>query len=317
VFIVGAPRSGTTTMARMLQAHPQIAFPFVKEPHFFSQHDLRGLDDAELRRVVERDYLDHFFIGLKPGQNVGADGSVSYLYAAEQLQPALKLWPNSRFIVGVRDPLDLLRSLHKRLLYTGDENLRRFEDAWDAIPDRAAGKRIPWSAIDPRWLRYEEAARYATYIERLFAAVGRDRCLVVVFDDLTADPAGQFRRMLEFSGLPDMPLPEVENERDSKSVRHIWLQQILKRPPRVLLPYLAGAEYRRRFRQATKAPTELRKPSRSSLRKRILRWNRAPDDKRPIALATQHAVKAQFQDEIDRLGALIGRDLGRWLQPEE
>ena len=33
VFIVGAPRCGTTTMARWLQAHPQVLFPFVKEPH--------------------------------------------------------------------------------------------------------------------------------------------------------------------------------------------------------------------------------------------------------------------------------------------
>jgi len=316
VFIVGAPRSGTTTMARMLQAHPQIAFPFVKEPHFFSQHDLRGPDDVELRRVVTRDYLGHFFIGLREGQNVGADGSVSYLYAPEQLEPILRLWPNSRFIVGVRDPLDLLRSLHKRLLYTGDENLRRFEDAWGAIPDRTKGKRVPWSAIDPRWLRYDEAARYATYIERLFTAVGRERCLVVVFDDLVADPAGQFAKILEFAGLRDIPLPEVENERDSKGVRHIWLQQILKRPPRILLPYLAGAEYRRRFKQATKGPTELRKPSRSSLRKRILRWNRAPDDKSPIAWSTQLEVKAHFQEEIDRLGSLIGRDLSHWLRPE-
>ena len=319
VFIVGAPRSGTTTMARMLQAHPQIAFPFVKEPHYFSQHDLRGLDDSKLLQTVERDYLGHFFIGLQSGQNVGADGSVSYLYAPEQLEPILRLWPNSRFIVGVRDPLALLQSLHKRLLYTGDENLRRFEDAWSAVPDRANGKRVPWSTIDPRWLRYDEAARYGTYVERLFAAVGRERCLVVMFDDLLADPEGQYRRILEFAGLDPFPFPAVENERDSKGVRRIWLQQILKRPPRFLLPYLAGAEFRRRYRKASKGDVggEVKKDSRSSLRKRVLRWNRAPDVKAPIPLSTQLEIKRHYQDEIDRLGVLIGRDLSHWLQPDE
>ena len=129
LFIVGAPRAGTTTMSHWLRAHPQILFPFVKEPHFFTQHDLRGLAEPELRRVVERDYLDHYFAAPEGEQSVGADCSVSYLYAPEQLEPVLKLWPDSRFVVSVRDPLTLLPSLHKRLIFTGDENLRRFEDA--------------------------------------------------------------------------------------------------------------------------------------------------------------------------------------------
>src|SRR6185503_3849896 len=139
IFIVGAPRCGTTTMARWLQAHPQILFPFVKEPHFFTQFDLRGLPEAQLRRRVEDDFLDHYFADPVGEESVGTDCSVSYLYAPEQLEPVLKVWPNSRFVVGVRDPLALLPSLHKRLIFTGDENIRTFEDAWAAIPDRAAG----------------------------------------------------------------------------------------------------------------------------------------------------------------------------------
>ena len=151
-FIVGAPRCGTTTMSRWLQAHPQVLFPFVKEPHFFWQHDLRGLDEERLRAFVERDYLDHFFAEPEGERRVGADCSVSYFYAPEQLEPVLRLWPDSRFIVGVRDPLTLLPSLHKRLLVTGDENIRSFEDAWAAVPERAAGRRCA-SAAGPEGSR--------------------------------------------------------------------------------------------------------------------------------------------------------------------
>lgn len=316
VFIVGAPRSGTTTMARWLQAHPQIAFPVVKEPHFFAQHDLRGLDEAELKRRVERDYLDHFFAPAGPARTVGADGSVSYLYAPEQLEPVLKLWPDSRFVVGVRDPLSLLPSLHKRLIFTGDENLRRFEDAWAAIADRSAGRRVPWSTIDPRLLRYDEMCRYGSYVERLFQAVGRERCLVMVFDDLAADPACQHRRLIEFAGLRAVPPPEIGTERESKGVRSILLQQLLRRPPRILLPYVASARYRRRFNKAVKVEEANGKSADAlSLRKRILQWNKIPDEKQPIQLAVQREIAAHFRDEVDRLAALIGRDLGHWLQP--
>lgn len=316
VFIVGAPRCGTTTMARWLQAHPQILFPFVKEPHFFWQYDLRGMDEAELRRRVEHDYLDHFFGEAEGERTVGADCSVSYLYAPEQLEPALKLWPNSRFIVGVRDPMTLLPSLHKRLIFTGDESIRRFEDAWAAVPDRAAGRRIPWTAVDPRWLRYDEAARYGTYVEQLFDSVGKERCLVMLFDDLVADPQGQHRQLLDFAGLRAVPPPDVRPERAGKGVRSILLQKLLKRPPRFLLPYFASMRHRSRFDKAASKEIDTAPAKRSvSLRKRLLHWNRMPDEKRPIPLAVQREIKEHFQGEVDRLAALIGRDLSHWLQP--
>ena len=312
IVIVGAPRSGTTTMSRWLQRHPQVDFPFVKEPHFFAQHDLRGLPDAELQTIVEKDYLDYFFQKPTAEQIAGADGSVSYLYAPEQLEPVLRLWPKSRFIVGVRDPMTLLPSLHRRLIYTGDENLTRFEDAWNAIPDRAEGRRIPRSCIEPRWQRYDEAGRYATYLERLFAAVGRDRCLVVVHDDLAADPAGQHRRLLEFAGLEDVPLAKTTASRSGRGVRHVWLQQLLKRPPKFLHPYLAGQQYRQRF---SKDDSKSGKTGKVSLRKRLLRWNRTEDRPAPVPLNVQQEIRARFMDEVDRLGSMIGRDLSHWLTP--
>ena len=319
VFIVGAPRCGTTTMARWLQAHPQILFPFVKEPHFFWQYDLRGVGDDDLRRRVEHDFLDHFFPDPEPDRRVGADCSVAYLYAPEQLEPALKLWPNSRFVVGVRDPMSLLPSLHKRLIFTGDENIRSFEDAWAAVPDRAAGRRIPWSTIDPRFLRYEEAARYGTYVERLFAAVGRERCLVMLFDDLVGDPTAQHDRLLEFAGLRPVAVPDLKPERTGKGVRHILLQQLLKRPPRMLLPYLASIRHQGRFdkKAGRKAVKTAPGSGSKSLRKRLLRWNRLADVKQPVPLAVKREIRDHYQEEVDRLAKLIGRDLGHWLQPSD
>ena len=313
IFIVGAPRSGTTTMSRMLQLHPQVAFPFVKEPHFFAQHDLRGLPDAELRGRVEHDYLDHFFGPPAAGEIAGADGSVSYLYVPEQLEPLLQLWPDSRFIVGVRDPMRLLPSLHQRLIYTGDETITDFAQAWAAIPDRAAGRRIPRSCIEPRWLRYDEAARYATYIERLFAAVGGERVLVVVHDDLASDPAAQHRRILDFAGLAPTPPIDLGAKRVGYTVRHPWLQRLLKRPPRFLHPWLAGRQFKQRFAETATATSQATAKT-PSLRKRLLRWNRVEDRHRPVPFAVQEQIREQFKDEIDRLGVLLDRDLSHWLQ---
>jgi sulfotransferase family protein len=315
-FVVGAPRCGTTTLANFLKPHPEVCFPAVKEPHFFSQHDLRNLPTPELASEVEQEYLARYFPNCPANSAMAADSSVSYLYTPEQLEPALRLWPESRFVVTLRDPMEMLPSLHKRLVFLGDESLSRFEDAWAAAPDRAAGRRIPRTCVEPRWLRYDEAGRYATYLERLFATVGRERCLVLLFDDLAADPLAQYRRLMDFLHLPALPESiDLTPRRKSHDVRFAWLQRMLKRPPKRVRKYLAGSPYRKRERKLEGDLAD--SPAVDAIfafRKRLLHWNRIPTNKEPPPLRVQKEIREQLKDEIDRLGQLIGRDLGHWLQ---
>lgn len=316
VFVVGAPRCGTTSLANFLKPHPDIRFPILKEPHFFAQHDLGSLNDAELRNEVESEYLARFFPRSTGEARVAADCSVSYLYAPEQLEPALRLWPKSRFVVTLRDPMEMIPSLHQRLVTLGDESLTRFEDAWAAVPDRAEGKKIPPTCVEPRWLRYDEAGRYATYLERLFATVGQERCLVMLFDDLAGDPKGQYRRLMGFLGLH--PKEEGVNfapRRASYGVRFHWLQRLLKRPPKPVWKYLAGPYQQKREQRLDGDETE--SPAVDTifaLRKRLLHWNRMPARKQQPPLRVREEIRSEFKDEIERLGKLIGRDLDHWLQ---
>lgn len=317
-FVVGAPRCGTTSLANFLKPHPDIRFPIVKEPHYFAQHDLRALADAELRGEVASEYLARFFPHSASAARIATDCSVSYLYAPEQLEPAIRIWPRSRFIVILRDPMEMIPSLHQRLVSLGDESLTNFEDAWAAVPDRASGRRIPPSCVEPRWLRYDEAGRYATYVERLFAAVGRERCTVLLFDDLAADPREQYRRLMDFLDL--RPLEETVDfapRRASYGVRFHWLQRLLKRPPRPLWKYLSGPFQQKRERKL--GGEEADSPSLETIfaiRKRLLRWNRVQPRKQPPPLWVQEEMRSRLKGEIERLGNLVGRDLDHWLQPK-
>ena len=312
LFVVGAPRCGTTTIAQFLRDHPSVNFPAVKEPHFFAQHDLRGLSDDELKKQVERDYLEWFF-SKRDGKRVGADASVTYLYMAEQLEPALRLWPDSRFIVALRDPLSMLPSLHRRLRYLGDETIPRFEDAWAASADRAAGRRIPKRCADPRFLRYDEAGRFATHLENLFNVVGRDRVHVVIFDDFEAAPELEYRRIMEFAGLEPVLGTDFSPRRSGQSVRYHWLQRLLKRPPAAVRDLLAGEHMRVRGGEAV--PDAQAKAAKAvlSLRKRLLRWNRVPAVSEPLTSRVEAEIRERLSGEIDRLESLLGRDLGHWL----
>ena len=315
IFIVGAPRCGTTTLSRFLKGHPAIAFPLIKEPHFFSLNDLRQLSPEELKQRVEREYLQRFF-RRDAGRRIGVDASVTYLYAPEQLEPILRLWPDSRFVVSVRDPLAMLPSLHRRLIYVGLETIPTFAKAWAASPDRALGRRIPRKCLDSRLLRYDEAGRFSTYLERLFGVVGRERCLVQVFDDLTAQPAEQYHRLMAFTGLEPQDEVDFSPRRPGQSVRIRWLQRLLKQPPKVITDHLVRGMFE--TKSGTSDSEKLPAPSSLlSLRKRLLRWNRGSQPAEPLPYALQTEVVSQLQNEIDRLGELLGRDLTHWLQPVE
>ena len=313
VFIVGAPRCGTTSLAQFLKEHPTVGFPAVKEPHYFAQNDLRGLSDRQLRCRVESDYLRRFY-RPETSRRIGVDASVTYLYTPEQLEPVLRLWPESRFVVAVRDPLTMLPSLHRRLIYIGDETIPAFKDAWAAVSDRAAGRRIPRRCVDPRWLRYDQAARFATYLRRLFAVVGRERCFVILFDDLAKDLAEQYRRLMEFAGMEAVPRTDFAVRREGKSVRFGWLQRLLKRPPNAVREYLAGEHFRQRVRNLdgknSRAPNAV-----LSLRKRLLAWNRVSIPPEPLPTDLQVQLRRQLEGEVEHLGRILGRDLSHWLRP--
>lgn len=313
LFIVGAPRCGTTSLAGWLKTHPRICFPFVKEPHFFLQHDLAKMEQADARRLTEREYLDRFFAHCAGDERIGLDGSVSYLYEPEALLPALAMWPDSKFVIAVRDPMDMLPSLHARLRVTGDETIPTFERAWAASGDRAAGRRIPRSALDARWLRYDEGGRLGHYVERFFEVIGRERTLVLVFDDLIADPAGQYRILCDFAGIAPDPSVEFKRRRRGKGIRFGWLQRLLKRPPKATRAYLAGKAFRQRAKSLDDDGDQVAERI-FAVRKRLLRWNQTPYVKAEIPIALQRDIRDRLNDDIACLGKLIDRDLSHWLE---
>ncbi|HVF83427.1 MAG TPA: sulfotransferase [Sphingomicrobium sp.] len=311
VAIVGAPRCGTTSLADFLRKHPDVVFSLPKEPHYFTIHDLTGVHGEELRRTVGRGYLERFFPDYRPDARYLAEGSVSYLYGAEQMRPILELWPDARFVIAVRDPMKLVPSLHQRYLVTGDEAEESFERAWALIGERAAGRKIPRSCLDPRLLRYDVAGRLGEQVERFFAAVGRERCHVVVHDDLVADPGRVYAELLAFLGLPHDGRTKFGAKRAAQGYRLGWLQRLLKRPP-VATSVLAGEKFRRRVVDKPKRPPSF--PARKLLeaRKAVLRWNKAPSPPINLTLRMQDELRAAFSDDVAHLGRLLGRDLSHW-----
>jgi hypothetical protein len=311
-FIVGAPRCGTTTLASFLRQHPAICFSAVKEPHYFAQIDLGGLDDDVLRTRVNEEYLQRFFGHCTGGEGMRAEGSVTYLYTPERMEPILRLWPNAKFIIALRDPLAMLPSLHARLLVTGDETITDFANAWDKIGQRARGRSIPRSAIDPRFLRYDEAGMLGSRVEQFFDVVGRERCHVVLFDDLAADPEAIYRQLCAFLDIEPSTGIKLKAKRAHKTFRFGWLQRLLKRPPKAVRTVLAGQKFRQREKKLD-AREGRTIAAIFKVRKRLLDWNNVPAERQPLDPRVRREIIERLGDEVILLSQVIDRDLSHWL----
>ena len=294
-FIVGAPRCGTTAVSKALSRNPCISFSKPKEPHFFLE-PRPGAGPDKLRRQ----YLSRYHRELGPQHQAYGDGSVSYLYEPDAIRRVLEFDPRAKFIVLVRDPVEMMRSYHSRMLFQLDEDEVDFARAWELQESRAAGHNLPKRCREPMLLQYAFLGKLGMHLERLFEVAGRERCRVIVHDDFRDDPRAVYLRTLEFIGVEDDGRVKFKHTRATSSFRSPWLQQFVMNPPPWIFRLVAVSK-----------PRMLKRLK--GLRKRIKTWNSS--NARPRQVFTDEVrvmLRDYFADDVDKLSDLLSRDLGHW-----
>src|SRR5262249_30404024 len=150
---------------------------------------------------AQMEYIKSFFPMERLSRDVLGEGSPSYLYSRQSILVIDQMFPAARFIVMVRNPLEMIPSYHARLLFTLDEDVTDFEAAWRMQDLRAKGLAIPSRCRDPRLLQYAEIARVGSRLSDLVEIVGRERVKIVVFDDFAASPLTVYHDVLDFLEL--------------------------------------------------------------------------------------------------------------------
>jgi hypothetical protein len=288
-FIVGAPKCGTTSMYAYLRQHPDVFMPFHKEPLFFGSDLTRRYG-----RMTPADYLA-LFRDARDEQVVG-EASAWYLYSETAAREIHDAAPDSRIVVMLRNPIDVMHAQHGQLLYSRQEDIADFAAALDAEPDRLRGRRLPPGPIRRENLYYRRMVRFAEQLERYLDVFGRERVHVIVHDDLQADTPGEYRRLLAFLGVdPDVEV-DFSRRNERKRIRFGWMQQLIWDPPLV-----------RRL-----APVLRRFPLVHAARGALLRANSVPDARTELDPELRSRLGRELAPEVARLGALLGRDLGHW-----
>ena len=203
-FIVGAAKCGTTSLYRYLGLHPEVFMPATKWINYFNV----DLPSPANCHSWDR-YLDHF-ADAGHARRVG-EASESSLYSRCAAAGIRKACPDADIVIMLRNPVDMLYSLHSQLLFSGVEDIEDFAEAMAAEPDRRKGERLPPVAHHPqRWLLYRQAARFAEQVLRYLDVFGRDRVHIILFDDFKSDTAAVYRDTLRFLGVDTGFQPDFE-----------------------------------------------------------------------------------------------------------
>jgi hypothetical protein len=290
-FIVGAPKCGTTAMNDYLNEHPDI-FMARKELHYF------GCDLKTRLKLSEEEYLKYFD---NAGQKkVIGEASVWYLFSKSAAEEIKKFSPQAKILIMLRNPVDVVYSLHSQHLYDGNEDIQDFETALRLDEDRKRGLHLPDSVDYFELPPYKDSVLYSNQVKRYLDVFGRQNVHILLYEDFKANPEKTFFGILEFLQLGGTSLINYGIVNPGKKIKWFYLHRVIKKPP-----------------PRVKAVARFMIPSRKmrhSLMSFFFNWNIREEKREDINEELRSRLKNSFEGDIRLLSVLIDRDLSAWLQ---
>jgi hypothetical protein len=185
-LIIGAMRSGTTSLTRYLRPHPDVYMADRKELHFF---------DFDYGLGIER-YRENFE-GAGDALAVG-EATPNYMYDGRAMERIAVSIPGARLVAILRDPVDRAYSHYWHNRSVGRESL--------GFAEALAAEQKRLSTDDPRarahW-SYVDRGRYHRQLLRVSELFPREALLVLLFDDLKDAPSEVHRTLYRHLGIDD------------------------------------------------------------------------------------------------------------------
>lgn len=203
LFLIGAPKAGTSALADVLVNHPEIHAK-KKEPRFFDARLFH--DDPTQHAYKDLDaYLTLFKGAAAQSAQYRLDASVFVMYDAEVIRQILAVSPDARFIVVLRDPVSASQSMHAQRLKYADPILREvsedFCDCWTLLKQRRNGEGFPPGCRNTVLFRYDFLYHYEWHLPAVREAIGDNPLLIVDYRDLIERPDETNATIASFLGV--------------------------------------------------------------------------------------------------------------------
>jgi len=292
LFIVGAAKSGTTSLHNYLNQHPDIFMCNPKEPHYLINKEI-GVDRIPVGVTEKSEYEDLFIEG--EDKKYRGESSVMYLMYPEIVIPKIKKEydENTKVIIMLRNPVERAYSgFHHVKRYNIKENIQDFTKAWEVSEERYFNQKDMTPAS-----RYQELGLYYKQVKSYLNEF-KDNLHIIIYDDYKFDFKSEMKKVFEFL--------EVGNIEIDSDKRHMvggwqwedeWLKKLmmnknlLKSTVKMLIPF---------------------KGLRKSIRKKIQKNNTV--EVQQMIEKERIMMKEFYRTDVQKLSGLLNRKLNFWVE---
>lgn len=289
LLVIGAGKSGTTSLHDYLGQHPDVFMSPVKETNFFASEGRRAMRYGPWPVTTLEAYGAVF--AAAGDRRIAGEASPLYLYTPDAPARVHALIPDVRLVAVLRDPAERAWSSYLFHRARGTE-ARSFEEV---VRDEARGDvRETWPFAYP----CVAGGLYHRHLTPWLARFGRERIAIHLYDDLRADPVGVTASIFAFVGVDDGFVPDTSVRHNAGGVARSRLVRIALKPRR------ASAAVKGRLPgtladRVTAASVALH------------RRNLAPAP--PLDPEMRARLIEGYRPDVLRLQEVIGRDLTGWL----
>ena len=297
LMIVGAQKSGTSSLLRYLAQHPDIHTHAQPEMTFFLQarEYTRGYEWAFTKYFAS----EHTDNEIRDKQIIAKN--VMVMHSPEVMQRIYEHNPEIHLVVLLREPVARAYSAYWWARRRGWENIKTYEEALAAEEARINEDWFKW-----RQCAYQSNGVYYPHVKNLITQFGASRVHCILTDDLKEDAAAVCQQLFDYIGV-------------STDFR----ARIGERHNQAAMP--RSERFNFLFTQFLASHNPLRKIIRKlvpdatayKLRKAVLDWNDKPQKDPtsvppPLNPETRERQMAYFKPFNDQLAELLDRDLSSW-----
>ena len=291
LFIVGAAKSGTTSLHNYLNQHPDVFMCNPKEPHFLINNEI-GKDRIPIGVCSENEYRNLFIEGR--GEKYRGESSVMYLMFPEIVIPKInqQFGKECKIIIMLRNPIERA--------YSGFQHVKRYNVKEDSTDFKSA-----WSVSEERYFsnpnmtpasRYKELGMYHKQVKAYLDEMKNVH--IIIYDDYQNYFQDEMNKVFDFLEIQTV---EINSEKKHMVGGWQWEDENMKsimmteNPIRSVLKFLIPFK-------------DLRKKIRTKIQNR--NTSRVPE----ICKDDREMLKEFYKEDVKQLSTLLERNLNYWTE---